>query len=118
MVERKTAARPQVADKVEKAPIGRFYDLQQEIDVPKPYVLTEDITISPLTRRQFIEIETAENETAAERIIFGEQYDAVIALFEDQPYAVWHAFTRDINRHLFGLGVEQAPGKSEESSDS
>lgn len=117
MTERKTPARAQTA-KAEKEPVGRFYDLQKEVGAPAPYVLTEDIVIPPLTRGQFVELDRAPDDDAQNRVIFRDQYDAVMALFEDQPLAVWSAFTTDINRHLFGLGVEQAPGKSEESSDS
>ena len=103
----------------EKALVGRFYDLQRETAVPEPYVLTEDITISPLTRAQFVALGDAGNdEEAQNRAMLGQQYDAVVALFQDAPQAVWNAFTVDLSKHMFGLGVEQAPGKSEESSSS
>lgn len=124
MVERKTPiAKPRAATAFKavpsKEPAGRFYDLQKEVKAPTPYVLTEDITILPLTRRQFVELGQAnDDEDAQNRVVLGDNYDAVIALFNDQPLAVWNAFTTDINRHLFGSGVEEAPGKSEESSDS
>lgn len=115
MAERKTpAAKTTAAEK----PAGRFYDLQQEVTIPTPYLLTEDIVIPPLTRRQFIDVEKATTEEAAERAILGDHYEAVVELYLDRPMVEWQAFTRDLNRHMFGLSAEQAPGKSEESSSS
>ncbi|MGW2666218.1 hypothetical protein ACWCW7_35145 [Nocardia tengchongensis] len=117
MTERKTPAAKAAAAPAET--IGRFYELQKEVSAPQPYVLTSTISIGPLTRRQFVAMERAVGDEAEqERILFGENYDAIIELFADQPYEVWREFTVEINRHLFGLSVEEAPGKSEESSSS
>lgn len=117
MTERKTrttAPEP----KPDVAPIGRFYDLQREVPLPEPYVLTEDIVITPLTKRQFKAIQEATDEEAIGRISLGDHYDAIEALYDDRPLGEWQAFLVEVNEYLFGKGVGQAPGKSEESSTS
>lgn len=119
MVERKTAAaRTQAAAaEVEKAPVGRFYELQQEVPPAEPYVLTEDIVIPPLTRAQLIALGKTETDEEFDQVMFGKHYDAISELYADRPIAEWRAFSTEFRVHYFGQGSE-TPGKSEESSDS
>ncbi|WP_405490483.1 hypothetical protein [Nocardia sp. NBC_00511] len=124
MVERKTPATKPRGDVVKVVaaatpePVGRFYDLQKEVTAPKPYVLTDDIVFPALTRGQMLAVNDASTEEAVHRAVFGAHYDAVNALYENRPVAEWRAFEADFNRHFFGPSAEEAPGKSEESSDS
>lgn len=123
MVERRTTSKPRTSSikepaAEEKAPVGRYYDLQQEVGPAEPYVLTENIVIAPMTRKQFKAVQAAEDDDAANRAALSEQYDAVIAWYDDKPAAEWDAFVRDFYRHIFGRGAAEAPGKSEESSSS
>ena len=119
MTERKTTAKtPAAAAEADNAPIGRFYDLQRETETPKPYVLTEGITIQPPTRAQYRQLDKVEDQDEIDRVIFGENYEAINALYDTRPIEEWRAFMADFNRHFFGIGVEEAPGKSEESSSS
>ncbi len=97
--------------------LGRLYDLQRETKVPEPYVLNSEITIQPLTKAQYRALSSAENAEDGDRATLGESYDAVMALFEDEPFQLWTAFSNDLNRHLFGLGVDDVEGKSEPSSE-
>lgn len=116
MVERKTPV-PKAAA---KEPVGRFYELQQETKdkIPEPYVLTEQITVYPLTRRRNIDLFAAETDEQAGRALLGDAYDAIVALYDDLPVEDWNAFMTEVKTHLFGQAVDEAPGKSEESSSS
>lgn len=38
----------------------------------------------------------------AQKIIFGEQYEAAKALFDDKPLFLWNAFMERYNEHFFG----------------
>ncbi len=98
--------------------IGRLYDLQREVEVPEPYVLTSKITLHAPTRMQMIRMRDAETEDDADRAFFGDHYDAVMELFQTQPAAIWTAFIKDVSDHFFGPGSTDVEGKSEESSSS
>lgn len=96
---------------------GRLYDLQRESKIPEPYVLTPEITIQPLTKRQFRALAEDLSDEDQDRVVLGDQYDAVMELFEDKPFQLWKAFTKDLNQHLLGLGVDDVEGKSEQFSE-
>lgn len=96
---------------------GRLYELQRETAVPDPYVLTEDIVIQPLSKAQFLALKKSETEEDGNRAMLGNSYDAVMELFEDKPFQLWTAFSSDLNRHMFGRGVDDVEGKSEPSSE-
>jgi hypothetical protein len=97
--------------------LGRLAVLQRETRVPEPYVLTPDVVIAPPTRAQMQAIRevTGEEQWA---ILFGEHWEAVKALFDDQPDQLWDAFSADVSKHFFGPGVDDVEGKSEDSSES
>lgn len=97
--------------------IGRLAALQRETKVPAPYVLTPEITIPVPTRAMMRAIRGASEEQQWE-LICGEHWEAVKALFDDQPDRLWEAFENDVTTHFFGPGVGEVEGKSEDSSES
>ncbi|MFC8531936.1 hypothetical protein [Nocardia sp. NPDC057227] len=99
-------------------PIGRFYALQQEVEVPEPYVLTSKIKIPPPTRRQMKAVRAAKTVEDADRLFLGSHYDAIVELFDDRPDQEWTAFSTEVWEHFFGKGINDVEGKSRESSDS
>jgi hypothetical protein len=99
----------------EKNPVGgRFAELLEEVDTA-PYQLTADISIPIPTTDQLEELYAAKDKEGRERAMFGDQYDAIKALFKGVNYKAWSKFTDELNDHVFGKGVNEVPGKSEES---
>ncbi len=101
-----------------KTPEGNFYRLQQEAAQRRkePYVLTEDITINVITRKQAKEMQKAGNNPEMQlRILLGEHFDAVDALYDDRPIDEWVAFQRDLLQHYYGTGAVDVPGGSQGS---
>lgn len=101
---------------IRSKPVGRFYELQQEVKVPEDYVLTSKIRIKPMTRKQAIAMRSAATDEDANRIFLGDQADAVFELYDDRPEQEWAAFVADLFQHFMGPGLDDAEGKSEESS--
>lgn len=97
-------------------PIGRYYELQQEVETPEPYVLTSKITIKPPTRRQMLSLRAARTDDEIEAAILGEHGDAVFALFADRPNTEWTKFINELYERFYGPGVGEVPGKADESS--
>lgn len=97
--------------------IGRLAELQREVKIPEPYVLTSKITIKNPTRGQMKAIRAAKNDDESDKAFFGDQYDAVNALFDDRPEQEWKAFAKDIYEHFFGKGADDVEGKPEDSSE-
>ncbi|MFI6168847.1 hypothetical protein ACIBCN_18850 [Nocardia sp. NPDC051052] len=93
---------------------GRLWEIQQELAARRrgPYVLTADISIQPLTRRQAKAIRAATNEDDQLRILLGDQHDAIEALFDDRPLDEWVMFQRDLQNHFYGDGASELPGGS------
>jgi hypothetical protein len=100
-----------------KPPVGRFYDLQQEVKIPEDYVLTAKIRIKPLTKKQMAAFRLSDAGEDADRAFFGDNYDAISELYDDRPEQEWMAFVADVYQHFFGPGVDDQ-GKSEKSSES
>jgi hypothetical protein len=101
----------------DKKPVGgRFAELLTEVDAA-PYQLTEDIAIPVPTTEQLEKLYAAEDKEGRERAMFGEHYDAIKELFRGVNYKAWSKFTDELNEHVFGKGVNEVPGKSEESSN-
>lgn len=99
--------------KQEKSPdvAGRYADLLQEARI-EPYVLTPAVRIDPPTRKQMRELAAAKSEEDADRALFGDQYDAVINLFDDQPFSAWNKFVVEFREQMFGKGADDVEGKS------
>jgi hypothetical protein len=92
-------------------PVGRFAELLIEAAI-EPYVLTEDITLDPPTRKQMQQMVKATTEEEADKALFGDKYDAVVGLFEERSFALWNAFVKDFRVHMFGRGADDVEGKS------
>jgi hypothetical protein len=97
--------------------VGRIHALQRETKVPDPFVLTEDITIQPLTKAQLDALRKATTDEDIDRARLGESYDAVMEVFANEPFQLWNTFSRKFNEHMFGPGVDDVEGKSEPSSE-
>ncbi|MFC9432683.1 hypothetical protein [Nocardia sp. NPDC057030] len=99
-----------------KPPVGRYYDLIKEVEVPDDYVLTRDIVIKAPTRAQMIALRQSSTDEEFDRAFLGDSYDAVVALFADRPEQEWNAFAADVHKHFYGAGAGEVPGKSGEST--
>lgn len=100
-----------------KEQVGRFYELRDQLPEQRKsaYQLTEDITVPVMTRRIAREFDAAETSEDKLKVLLGDQYDAIIELYDDRPIAEWRAFQEDLYEHLFGKGSSQLPGGSEGS---
>ncbi|WP_306358700.1 MULTISPECIES: hypothetical protein [unclassified Nocardia] len=98
-------------------PEGRFYELQQEVAARRrgPYRLTGDIVIEPLTLGQAKQVRDAKTEDDKLRAVLGSHYEAVEALYVDQPLDEWIAFQRDLFTWFYGDGAVEVPGGSQGS---
>ncbi|KZM68126.1 hypothetical protein [Nocardia terpenica] len=94
--------------------VGRFYELQQELSATRrgPYQLTEAISIPPLTLAQSRAIRKANSDDEQLKILLGEHFAAIIALYDDRPLDEWLAFQNDLYAHFFGQGARELPGGS------
>ncbi|MFI9506975.1 hypothetical protein [Nocardia sp. NPDC052566] len=94
--------------------VGRFYELQQELAERRraPYRLTKDIVIQPMTRKQARAMRDAEGDDAQLRILLGDQFGAVEALYDERPFDEWIAFQRDLYAYFYGAGSTELPGGS------
>ena len=81
---------------------GVFADLIKSVRVPDPMPLTDDIELRCPSKKQVNDLFKATTEEDAQKIIFGDQYDAAMALFDDQPVQFWNAFMEKYNEHFFG----------------
>jgi hypothetical protein len=99
-----------------KPPIGRFYELQQEVSIPEDYVLTSKIRIKAPTRTQMIAFRNAPPGEESDRAFLGDAADAVLELYADRPEQEWLAFTQDVYKHFAGPGADDE-GKSGQSSE-
>lgn len=79
-----------------------FAELVATVRVPAPMAVGPGVTLSCPTKKQVNDLQTAVDEDAAQRVIFGDQYDAAIALFDNQPLGIWNAFMEKWNEHFFG----------------
>ncbi len=100
-----------------QAEVGRFHQLQAEVAPRrrKPYQLTADIAIPPVTRGQLLALRAESDEDRQIAIVLGEQREAVEALFADRPMEEWAAFAYDLYAYLFGQGATDVPGGSQGS---
>jgi hypothetical protein len=95
-----------------------FHKLQAEVKVPDPIELTEDITIYPPTHEQLEAIQSmtpaqlADDPKAVEKVLFGENYEAVKDLFAKQDANLWKAFEDEVaKRFLPGAGDADTKGQ-------
>lgn len=84
-----------------------FEDLYSEllatVKVPKPLKVTPEITLECPTKDQVAELLVATNDETAQKIIFGEHFEAAMALFGASPMHIWNKFMERYNAHFFGV---------------
>ena len=78
-----------------------FKELIDSVRVPEPLEVAPGITLTNPTKKQSNDLMNAKSEEEAQRIIFGDQYEAAMELFDPQPVQVWNAFMEKYNEHFF-----------------
>lgn len=96
------AARVKNTEDLEDYVGGVFADLIASVRVPDPLPLTADITLTCPSKKQVNDLFKAATEEDAQKIIFGDNYEAAMKLFDDQPVQFWNAFMEKYNEHFFG----------------
>ncbi|WP_324252215.1 hypothetical protein [Mycobacteroides abscessus] len=94
---------------IEDAVSDFFAELIAEVRVPDPLPLTGDIVLECPTKDQVAELMKATTEDEAQKVIFGEHYEAAMKLFGGRPVMVWNKFMERYNEHFFG---DKSKGKS------
>lgn len=74
--------------------------LQTENHVPP--LTFKGITLTEPTKRQIDAWRSATSVEEGERALFGEEFDAIHALFNDLPVHVWENFNTLYLKHFFG----------------
>lgn len=81
-----------------------FSDLIASVRVPEPLEVAPGLTVTNPTKKQSNDLMRAKSEEDAQRIIFGDQYERAMELFDPQPVQVWNKFMEKYNQHFFGDG--------------
>jgi hypothetical protein len=94
--------------------IGRLHEIQEQAAAESrgPYVLTEDIIIEPLTRRQARTMRAAKSEAEQLEILLGGNREAIEELFDDRDLKEWIIFQKNLQAHFYGPGASELPGGS------
>jgi len=83
--------------------------LQSENHIPP--LEFQGISLKEPTKRQIDAWREAKTNEEGERALFADQYDAIHALFNDQPSHVWENFNTLYLKHMFGTtGDEDLKG--------
>jgi len=84
-----------------------FDKLRREVKAPAALRVTDEIVLSCPTKRQLEESQKdGLSEEESNRILIGDQYDALVALFDDQPAHLWVEFNKLYLEHFFELQSE------------
>ena len=94
-----------------RKPLGLLAELKSEVVVPEPIVVTEDITIPPLSTEAAKRYSLSAPGQERLEAIYGDQLPAIEALFAKEPIQVWQAFHKRVTDHLFGKGSDEVEGK-------
>lgn len=78
-----------------------FKELVDTVRVPDPLPVAPGLTVTNPTKKQANELMKAITEEDAQKIIFGDDYDKAMELFDPQPVQVWNAFMEKYNEHFF-----------------
>ena len=79
-----------------------FADLIASVRVPEPLEVAPGLVVTNPTKKQANLLMKAASEDEAQKIIFGDQYDTAMELFDPQPVQVWNKFMEKYNEHFFG----------------
>lgn len=89
-------------EELKEAVGGAFADLIASVKVPDPIPVAPGIEIFCPTKKEVSELLKATTDEQAQKIIFRDNYEAAMALFDPQPVKVWEAFMEQYNAHFFG----------------
>lgn len=78
-----------------------FKELVDNVRVPEPLPVAPGLIVTNPTKKQANELMKAISEEEAQKIIFGDNYDKAMELFDPQPVQVWNAFMEKYNEHFF-----------------
>jgi hypothetical protein len=84
-------------------------DLVSENVVPPLKV--KGVVLPQPTKEQVDKWRQATNAEEGERALFGDKYDAIHAIFKDEPEYIWENFNVKYLKHMFGAGEETQLGK-------
>ncbi|QSM01073.1 tail assembly chaperone [Mycobacterium phage Nanosmite] len=100
-----------------KKPVDTAEDVEDEVDEVWAKLQTEN-HVPPLafkglvfhepTKKQIDAWRNAANVEEGERALFGDLYDAVHELFDDQPQHVWENFNVLYLKHMFGTAGDDS----------
>lgn len=85
-----------------------FEKLRQEVKVPAPLRVTEDIVLECPTKTQLEASQKAVTEEESNRILLGaDNFDRLSELFGDEAPHLWAEFNKAYLEHFFGVPREQ-----------
>jgi hypothetical protein len=76
-----------------------------------PPLKVRGIVLPQPTKQQVDAWRVATSAEEGEKALFGDQYDAIHALFKEQPEYVWENFNVKYLKHMFGTAGESDLGK-------
>lgn len=89
---------------------GLLAQLRQEAG-PQELVVDKNLVLPVPTTLQVRAWDAATDGEEKLRALLGDQYDTVIALFNDEPIQVWHGFLDAYYEFAFGKGANSVEGK-------
>lgn len=78
-----------------------FKDLIDSTRVPEPLEVAPGLVVTNPTKKEANALLAATSEEEAQRIIFKDQFDRAMELFDPAPVQVWNAFMEKYNEHFF-----------------
>lgn len=76
-----------------------------------PPLKIKGVVLPQPTKQQVDKWRVAANAEEGERALFGDQYDAIHAIFKEEPEYIWENFNILYLKHMFGAGDESQLGK-------
>jgi hypothetical protein len=76
-----------------------------------PPLKVKGVVLPQPTKEQVDKWRLSTTAEEGERALFGDQYDAIHAIFKDQPEYVWENFNLKYLKHMFGTGDDSQLGK-------
>lgn len=76
-----------------------------------PPLKVKGVVLHQPTKEQIDKWRVAANVEEGERALFGDQYEAIHAIFKSEPEYVWENFNVKYLKHMFGAGDETQLGK-------
>lgn len=85
-----------------KEELTLFEELQKEVNVPGPLVVTQDITLVAPTKAQLDASKAALTEDESNKLLLGEEiFDKLQDLFANEAPQLWEAFNKAYIDHFF-----------------